>query len=781
MPVTHSYTSPVADESGGVRVKPQSHWNAPHVANIDLATEVTGILDASHLPSLSGTYINVAGTSTTTASIPFAQGINITGGAINLQMPNANIYNLTRTIPTTISDAVSIGSFVLTNGAGNFEIWLNVPSSGYAQSKRYFIPAYYNGTAGAWQKVCAAANTGPYNNSGALQDVDLEINSNNATTSLRLRRVAGTVAGTAQIMIIHEGTITDAFTPSTSSSSVLTITDTYRIFADQLQILSTPGDLGSYSLSSWNGTSVPVPAFLKSPSVSGTSGGAGISATEPALILGRSGIASTTYPNFAEFKIGRYENSGAASRTQLDIALTHGNGDAAGTNVLSLRSNGFIGSGTNAPAAKLHLNLDDSTVPTILFTGVARDGSSDTTGGAIILTHNGGSNCQIAFGRTVDGVGVRFLGNALDAYNYITSGRLDLQIGTDTSGVTIGNALASGSTQLCTVYTSTATRIGFVVQGFTSQSADLTQWQNISATVLGKVNASGVQTMPNFVSSVATGTQPYATTSTTVNTNLNAQIWNGLTNSFTAPANYNLVYYDGSKVVNLANPSKFSYYLTFSAGVMQWTVQAATATPSWTNTLAVGRTSAGVNPQLTTTDRLEIRANTDYLGSTGAGIIDLVGSGVINLTPATSLTIAKLVSSYAGVTTAGWGFPTIYGNGRSVAQTAAVASVATYTLAAADGSFEVSANVLVTTATLHSFTVTVSYTDEGNTARTVTMQLSTLAGAFVTAITNAQGTVPYEGVPLHLRCKASTAITVATTGTFTTVTYNVEGNIRQLA
>lgn len=124
-------------------------------------------------------------------------------------------------------------------------------------------------------------------------------------------------------------------------------------------------------------------------------------------------------------------------------------------------------------------------------------------------------------------------------------------------------------------------------------------------------------------------------------------------------------------------------------------------------------------------------------------------------------------------------FPVIRAAGRFTAQTAAKGTVVTYTNGASDGSFEISGNVLVTTATVHSFTETISYTDEGNTTRVVTMQFSTVAGAFVTAMTNAQGAVPYEGVPLHIRAKASTAITVGTTGTFTSVVYNVEGIIKQ--
>ncbi len=139
------------------------------------------------------------------------------------------------------------------------------------------------------------------------------------------------------------------------------------------------------------------------------------------------------------------------------------------------------------------------------------------------------------------------------------------------------------------------------------------------------------------------------------------------------------------------------------------------------------------------------------------------------------------LTNYNSVNTAGWGIPAIYASGRSVAQVAAVASVAAYTVGAADGSFRIDANVLVTTSTTHNFTVTCAYTDESNTGRTLTLTFSSLAGVFLTAITNVTGAGPYEGVILRIRCKASTAITIATVGTFTTVTYNVEATIEQVA
>lgn len=143
-------------------------------------------------------------------------------------------------------------------------------------------------------------------------------------------------------------------------------------------------------------------------------------------------------------------------------------------------------------------------------------------------------------------------------------------------------------------------------------------------------------------------------------------------------------------------------------------------------------------------------------------------------------TLVGKFTKYNNVTTAGFGLGTIVAAARSTAQTAAVGSVATFT-PATDGTFLVSANVLVTTATVHNFNVQVDYTDEGNTARTLNLTFTTVAGTLGIGILNAGGAVPYAGLPAHIRAKASTAITVKTSGTFTTVTYNVDAQIMQIS
>ena len=118
--------------------------------------------------------------------------------------------------------------------------------------------------------------------------------------------------------------------------------------------------------------------------------------------------------------------------------------------------------------------------------------------------------------------------------------------------------------------------------------------------------------------------------------------------------------------------------------------------------------------------------------------------------------------------------------GRATAQTAANTNVVTLTNGASDASFEVSANVLVTTSSAENFNIKVDYTDEGNTARTFNLNVTEPTGVNTANIRFTNGTVPYSSSVQHIRAKASTSITIKTSGTFTGCTYNVEGRITKI-
>ncbi len=129
--------------------------------------------------------------------------------------------------------------------------------------------------------------------------------------------------------------------------------------------------------------------------------------------------------------------------------------------------------------------------------------------------------------------------------------------------------------------------------------------------------------------------------------------------------------------------------------------------------------------------------------------------------------------------TTGWGVPGINGYARpATGQTGAVASVATYTVGPADGSFLLSGNILITAFTAGTISMTCAYTDESNTGRTLVMNFENIAGT-ITTTPGAAGA--FEGFVNRIRAKASTTITMATTVSTFTGTYNVEGDITQVA
>lgn len=166
-----------------------------------------------------------------------------------------------------------------------------------------------------------------------------------------------------------------------------------------------------------------------------------------------------------------------------------------------------------------------------------------------------------------------------------------------------------------------------------------------------------------------------------------------------------------------------------------------------------------------------------------------VGSGAQLLIDAQVSTASKFAVNNLGsltkigaITTAGlMGAPGVVAVGRVTAQSAANASISTFTVGAADASFEISANMNVTASTALTTTLTCTYTDEASTAQTMVLPIVSLSGTFVAAgaITGAGATVWHTPV-MHIRAKAATAITILTTaGTFTGVTYTAEGVIKQ--
>ena len=154
---------------------------------------------------------------------------------------------------------------------------------------------------------------------------------------------------------------------------------------------------------------------------------------------------------------------------------------------------------------------------------------------------------------------------------------------------------------------------------------------------------------------------------------------------------------------------------------------------------------------------------------------------VWSVTAAGNVTLLGKLASYNGIAAAGNGEAVVVSAPRTAANTNALWTPAAYTTPAVDTSYEVSANINVTAATAAAMTCTCTYTDETNTSRVLTLGFTQLSGATIlTSITNVTGTGPYESLTYHIRCKASTTVTFATAGTVTGVTYNAEGNLRQI-
>ena len=75
-----------------------------------------------------------------------------------------------------------------------------------------------------------------------------------------------------------------------------------------------------------------------------------------------------------------------------------------------------------------------------------------------------------------------------------------------------------------------------MVRGIASQTGDLQQWQDSTSAVISKVDSAGSITAPRFISTQTTGTAPMTVSSTTLVTNLNADLLDGQHASVYSPA-----------------------------------------------------------------------------------------------------------------------------------------------------------------------------------------------------------------------------------------------------
>jgi hypothetical protein len=141
----------------------------------------------------------------------------------NISWPYLSRKNLTRDIPTTTNNYISIGNWVLQNGSAYFEISTQVNASGFTISKSYRLSVINNATNNVWQKVLPEVDSGQ---SGS-NNFDLLINSNGSTVSFRIKRASGSTAGEIKIYISKYGSLDDVFTSAQDTGGPLSISVNY--------------------------------------------------------------------------------------------------------------------------------------------------------------------------------------------------------------------------------------------------------------------------------------------------------------------------------------------------------------------------------------------------------------------------------------------------------------------------------------------------------------------------------------------------------------------------
>ena len=107
------------------------------------------------------------------------------------------LYYMTRTVPVTLNDYVSVGSWTVTAQANVFSLAVNVSDGSFAASKYYVGAFNWDATGGGWRVLKPLSNGGAF----GANDYDLLINVGGGVVSLRLRRKSGATAGTFRLYL----------------------------------------------------------------------------------------------------------------------------------------------------------------------------------------------------------------------------------------------------------------------------------------------------------------------------------------------------------------------------------------------------------------------------------------------------------------------------------------------------------------------------------------------------------------------------------------------------
>lgn len=162
-------------------------------------------------------------------------------------------------------------------------------------------------------------------------------------------------------------------------------------------------------------------------------------------------------------------------------------------------------------------------------------------------------------------------------------------------------------------------------------------------------------------------------------------------------------------------------------------------------------------------------ANNFLTAIAATGVISKAQPSAANLSNGTVGTGAVVLATAATLVRA---------SSSALAQTGAVASVATYTTGGGGGSFEIGGYINVTAFTGGTVSMAVDYTDPAGGAQTLIVPLVALAGTISTTVGSATDA---QAVVVSLQTSGANAITIKTTVTIFVGTYNVYGWIKQIA